>query len=78
MTTCNINWKHIGNTNTNTIGNMWGNKTHKLFSQLLSTPLEPHCMGHELTHNAQKFQKLSCYLENAKISENSFQIDMIS
>jgi len=57
---------------------MWGNETPKLFSQLPSTPLEPLCMGHELPTRFESSKKLSYYIENAKISENSFQIDMIS
>jgi hypothetical protein len=71
-TTWNINWKHIGNTNMNTIGNMWGDETRKLLSQLLLTPLEPLLHGAWAAHNAQKFQKLSYYFENAKISQKIF------
>ncbi len=78
MTTWNIHWEHIGNTNMNTIGNMWGNETRKLLSQLLSTPLEPLCMGHELPTMPKSSKNYLITLKMPKFHKKSFQIDMIS
>jgi hypothetical protein len=57
---------------------MWGNETHKLFSQLVSTPLEPLCMGHELPTMPQSSKNYLITLKMPKFQKKSFQIDMIS
>ncbi len=67
-------WEHIGNTNMNTIGNMWGNETHKLFSQLLSTPLGPLCMGHELPTMPQSSKTYLITLKMPKFQKILFKL----